>query len=307
MAFAMWRFWQKRGHLTEARRRLDGFDAAPWSRDDPVLRARLCEALGGVCWWQGEIEAMTVYYTEAADLWRAIGDRLELANALYNLSFAYSVPADWTEVTPQEVDAEGIGIRMLEEARSLFAEAHDERGEANTLWALGNRHYFRDVEEAGTVQFRQALEIFRRVGDRTMEAWSLHMLGSGLLRRGAIEEARECLHHAMRHFWAAGDAAGITLVFDDLSSLAVAEEDYERAARLRGAARALTTTTGVGLARFVDEWFEGKVRPNVRLFLSPEDLRRWGDEGAAMTLDDAVAYALDVTVTALGAEDHPES
>jgi tetratricopeptide (TPR) repeat protein len=196
---------------------------------------------------------------------------------------------------------------LLEEARSLFVEAHDERGEANTLWALGNRHYFRDQDEAGTVQFRQALEIFRRVGDRTMEAWSLHMLGSALLRRGSIAEAREDMQHAMRHFWAAGDAAGITLVFDDLSSLAVAEEDYERAARLRGAARSLTTTTGVGLARFIEEWFEEKVRPNVRQILSEEDLRRWGDEGAAMTLDGAVAYALGVTEGELGADDHPAS
>jgi hypothetical protein len=111
----------------------------------------------------------------------------------------------------------------------------------------------------------------------------------------------------MRHFWAAGDAAGITLVLDDLSSLAVAEEDYERAARLRGAARSLTTTTGVGLARFVEEWFEGKVRPNVQRFLSPEDLRRWGAEGAAMTLDAAVAYALNLTVADLAAGGQPES
>ena len=307
-AFAMWRFWQKRGHLTEARRRLEALGAAPWSRADPALRARLCEALGGVCWWQGEIAPMTIYYQEAADLWRSIGDRLELANALYNLSFAYTVPANLTSESAQTFDVDGVGIRLLEEARALFAEGHDERGEANTLWALGNRHYFRNEEDAGTVQFREALEIFRRVGDRTMEAWSLHMLGSGLLRRGgATPEARETLDHAMRHFWTAGDAAGMTLVFDDLSSLAVAEEDYERAARLRGAARSLTTTTGVGLARFVEEWFEEKVRPNVRQILSQEDLRRWGDEGAAMTLDAAVAYALGVSVADLASAAEVES
>ena len=40
LAFSMWRFWQKRGHLAEARRRLEAMAAAPWSRDDPRLRAR---------------------------------------------------------------------------------------------------------------------------------------------------------------------------------------------------------------------------------------------------------------------------
>jgi hypothetical protein len=294
----MWRLWQKRGHLSEARRRLEAFDAAPWSRDDPVLRARLCEALGGVCWWQADIPTMAGYYEEAVRLWRAQGDKRELANALYNYSFSFSVPSDLTGIAT-ELDPEGVGLRTLEEARALFAEVGDERGEANTLWALGNWRYFRDRDEAGAVQFREALEIFRRVGDRTMEAWSLHMLGSAVLRRGNIDEARTAIRHAMRHFWSAGDAAGMTLVFDDLSSLAVAEGDYERAARLRGAARSLTATTGVGLARFTEEWFEQTVRPSVRTVLGADDLRRWGDEGAAMTLDEAVAYSLDVSVADL--------
>src|SRR4029079_11785200 len=57
LAFATWRFWQKRGHLYEARRRLDAMAAADWSRRTPILRARLMEALGGVAWWQGDIAA----------------------------------------------------------------------------------------------------------------------------------------------------------------------------------------------------------------------------------------------------------
>ena len=61
-AFAMWRFWQKHGHLGEARRRLDAISAESWSRDDPRLRARLMEALGGVCWWQGDLASMRTAY-----------------------------------------------------------------------------------------------------------------------------------------------------------------------------------------------------------------------------------------------------
>ena len=48
IGFAMWRYWQKRGHLAEARRRLQAMADAPWSHADPRLRARLMEALGGV-------------------------------------------------------------------------------------------------------------------------------------------------------------------------------------------------------------------------------------------------------------------
>ena len=91
IGFAMWRYWQKRGHLAEARRRLQAMADAPWSRDDPRLRARLMEALGGVCWWQADIPAMGAAYQEALALWQEIGDQREIANALYNDSFRYAV------------------------------------------------------------------------------------------------------------------------------------------------------------------------------------------------------------------------
>ena len=92
LGFALWRFWQKRGHLAEARRRLGAMAAAPWSHDDPRLRAKLVEALGGACWWQGDLPEMTEHYREALDLWLAIGDAAEIANAYYNASFSYAVP-----------------------------------------------------------------------------------------------------------------------------------------------------------------------------------------------------------------------
>jgi tetratricopeptide (TPR) repeat protein len=126
-----------------------------------------------------------------------------------------------------------------------------------------------------------------------MEAWSLHQLGSAYLRLGHLPEAREQLLEALRLFKRASDTTGLTLAFDDLSSLAVAEGDLERAARLWGAARNLTNATGAGLAAFVDEAVEYDARPNIRRDLSPEELTRLGNEGAAMPLDEMVEYALN--------------
>jgi hypothetical protein len=99
----------------------------------------------------------------------------------------------------------------------------------------------------------------------------------------------------------------MTLVLDDFSSLAVAEGDLPRAARLRGAARILTATTGAGLAGFIEELYEEGIRPTARAAMSAEEIERYGAEGAAMSLDEAVAYALGVTVEELPAvttDDH---
>ena len=291
LAFAMWRFWQKRGHLPEARRRLDAIAAQSWARDDPARWARLMEALGGVAWWQADLASMAGFYREALRIWRELGDRREIANAAYNASFEFVAAANPED--RQHLDPDGVGLRLLEEARSLFAEVGDDVGAANTVWAIGNYQYFRAMGDHGAAQFREALEIFRRGGDRTMEAWSLHMLGSALLRTGHLDGSREATRHALRHFHEAGDAAGITLVLDDLSAVAVADGDMPRAARLRGAARNLTVETGAGLAGFIETWYEEGVRPSARQTMSREDLERLGAEGAAWSLDQAVAYALE--------------
>ena len=290
VAFSMWRFWQKHGHLAEARRRLVAMAAEPWSRDDPRLRARLMEALGGTYWWQGEIGLMGACYAEALEIWLSLGDTAEIANAYYNASFQYAVPNELAEGT--RIDEDRTGERYLQRALELFREVGDRRGEANTLWGLGNYHYFQAFDDLGIPSFGKALETFRAVGDRTMEAWSLHMLGTAQLRKGDVDHARGNVEHAMRHFYAAGDTAGITLTLDDLSSVAVAEGNLERAAILRGAARNLTVVTGAGLANYVEDLYETGARPKIVEHMSEAELERLSAEGAAMTLDEAVEFAL---------------
>ena len=307
LAFAMWRFWQKRGHLYEARRRLEAIAAAPWSHTDPVLRARLMEAVGGVLWWQADLPPMKAAYAEALEIWRRIGDRAEIANALYNYSFSFAVAADPSE-DPSTADPTGEGIAAQEEAYAIYREIGDLRGQANVLWGMGNAVYFGVTGDHGEARFRVALDLFRQVGDVTMEAWSLHMLGSALLRQGRYDEAGGHLRHALRHFYAASDAAGMALAFDDLHAHAVSEGDLERGARLYGAARRLTAATGAELAGYVDAQFEHQKRPHISGRLPAEDLERLMAEGAALTLDEAVAYALGVAPAELQTAVHgPDS
>jgi predicted ATPase/class 3 adenylate cyclase len=299
LGFAMWRYWQKRGHLAEARRRLQAIADAPWSRGDPRLRARLMEAVGGVAWWRADIPAMGDAYAEALSLWETIGDKREIANALYNDSFRYAVSE-----TPGERDPDRSGYNQMVRARDLAAEAGDERGRANALWGIGNWQYFHEAEDRGIGHFNEAIAVFRGLGDRTMEAWSHHMIGTAQIRVGPIEEARDHVQAAMRLFHGFGDVAGITLSLDDFASLAIATADLPRAARLWGAARALSAAGGVGLADFVDSQFEFYGRPNARLAIDPAELDRYALEGRAMTLDESVAYALETDIDALAPHDH---
>jgi len=52
------------------------------------------------------------------------------------------------------------------------------------------------------------------------------------------------------------------------------------------------------LASYVEDAFEGGVRPQIRSQMSADELERLGAEGAAMTIDEVVAYALERGVSA---------
>jgi len=207
--------------------------------------------------------------------------------------------ADWLEADPDRA-----GCDQMSRARDLATEIGDERGRGNALWGIGNWSYFHRAEDLGIEQFREALDIFHRLGDRTMEAWSHHMLGTSMIRNGPLAEARRHIEAGMRLFHGFGDVAGITLALDDFASIAIANGDLPRAARLWGAARALSSAGGVGLADFVDREFSFYERPNARQQMEADELEALAIEGRQMTLDESVAYALEVDIDALAPHDH---
>ncbi len=292
ITIAVWRFWQKRGYLREARTRVAALIERPWFATAPApLRAKTHEALGGIIYWHGLVYGARPDYEIALAIWREIGDQREIANATYNLSFCYSM-ALVEEVPP---DARQRADALLAEALTIYRSLGDDAGEANVYWGIGIQHYFAGDNAEAAVAFEAALALYRKVGDRTQEAWSLHQLGSSRLKLGETDVARVELADGLRLFTDAGDVAGVTLGLDDMAAVAVADGDFERAARLWGLARRLQASSGTGLAGVVENAFELATRPNAANAMAPEDLARHAAEGAAMPMLDGVRYALGET------------
>jgi predicted ATPase/class 3 adenylate cyclase len=289
VAFALWRFWQQRGYLNEAQTRLDDLRGRGWDLT-PLLRARLAEARGGVAYWQADQATAEACYTEALELWRQIGDRREIANALYNRAYA---EAAWIMGGEGGAGDAPRARTMLEEALAIYRDLGDVAGEGNILWALGSFHFFANEMPEAEQTYREALALHRAGQNRTMEAWSLHMLALALVSQQRAAEAKSAAREALAYFKEAGDVAGITLVLDDLSGVALFDEDLPRAGRMWGAARHLQAMTGADLAGFNETGFGSLGYPTARQVLSPEDLELYAAEGAAMSIDEAVAYAFE--------------
>jgi predicted ATPase/class 3 adenylate cyclase len=278
---SLWRFWQMRGHLHEARTRLETILALPGGNTDPATRMKALEAAGGVAYWQGDMAAAQPWYDECLELTRATGDEAALANALYNDAFPMLIGQD---NLPR-------ARMLLEEALPLYREQKDTSGVARCLWALGNYFYFEHVYGDAVAPLDESIELFRGLGDRFNLAWALHTRALVAAKSGAPATATPLVNEALGMFSETGDVSGIVMLLDDAALVARVEGNAVRATHLAGAAAAHQAASGTGLGTLlnVQEGLTG------REGLSEEAGAKAWAEGQAMSIEQAVAYALNTT------------
>jgi predicted ATPase/class 3 adenylate cyclase len=289
---ALWRFWQIRGYLREGRDRLGAVLALPGADDNPEARIRALWAAGGIAYWMGDFPASEVLYEEAERLSRQIGDRPAVAESLYNLAFPLLVG---------EIDEER-GREQFGEAARIFQELGDRGGRGKVLWAMSG-FLPEEADEVGIALATEALEIFRETGDRFHEGWAVRTLGIYASRVRLFDEAWGRLSEGLEIFRDAGDVPAIVTFLGSFTDLAVAEGDVQRALRLAGARAELSESTGEGISQWLGE-SEERRRLAERCESDADSARLWA-EGRAMSLEEAVAYALrqqGAGVSSLGAE-----
>ena len=139
LATALWRFWQQRGYLNEARRGIGSLEAQGWALE-PIDRARFDEAFGGVAYWQSDAPTARRHYDEALQVWRELDDKREIANALFNELRGHD--RHHGRQGPAPGAGSEVSTPLLDEALGIYRELGDAGGEGNILWALGSLHYF---------------------------------------------------------------------------------------------------------------------------------------------------------------------
>jgi predicted ATPase len=289
LVFALWRFWHMRGHIAEARTRVDRVLAMPeWTAEPGLARLRALEAAGGLAYWAADGEAASDHYAAAVAVARAIGDDAEVANALWNKSFA-SRPvrdsAEWLElITAGDTS-------LLDEALEIWTRLGDEHGMGRALWGLSEYYDYRGDAERGEAAATQALEIFERVGDPFWVSWSRFTRAFGRMLAGDMVGAAGDLAPTMREFWASRDVSGVTLVISAASILLLTQGREAEGYRLGGAERRLVAETGLHISSRVPMPGLAVIDPDT----TDPALRQALAEGAALTREEAV----DLTIAAL--------
>jgi tetratricopeptide (TPR) repeat protein len=258
---------------------------------------------------------------EGVALLRQLGDRPRLALALAQLG----MPLRDYRAFPR-------GREVLEEAVALGRELQDRETVALALYHLASifwyeRYADRPIEGAGTREsarqaseqpglalelsdvsapqagdsddavrmLNESLAIYRQRGD----AWGCGMVlvgGGGLAfwawATGDYTQAAASFAEGIRLYHRLRDDRSVADALNGLARVALSAGDAWRAARLFAAADAIYETGQTGRMRWAwPTWEED--RRAVRARLSAHDFAAAWAEGRAMTLEQAVAYALE--------------
>ena len=274
---ALWRFWQMRGHLVEARKRLDELTAP--GEGDPVFRAGAFEGLGGVAYWQGDFDGARDAYQSSLDLLRECGTEEEVANALYNLFFAYGFGGDFE-----------TGERLLREAQEIYHAVDDQEGLGRIAWGLGNMYHLSGDLEKARDRFTESVESLRGGDDDFSYGWAVDRLGVVLTALGEIDEARKLLTEALDLFTISEDISATTIIFNDFADNALRAGNLDRALRIAGAVTALRARSGADLVAATVNEIEGMQEAVAVAAVGTDLAATLRVEGREMSFHEALAY-----------------
>ncbi len=275
---ALWRFWHLHGHLAEGRRWTEEMLALPAASLRTTERAKALTALGGLAYWQEDEPATRRAYKEALDIARQLGDRYGEAEGLYNLAYSPAYAGDIPSA-----------VAMFEESRTAFEELGIRRGIADVLWILGIVARLEGDLSRSRALAEESLWLHREAGDLFGVTDALHTLGRTALAQGDLATAASSFLEALDNDEQVGNRTGMAIVLDNLAGKASAEGQHLRALRLGGSSQAIKEAAGGHAPPPLIDLPDP--REAARAPLGEAAVRAAWEEGRAMTLEQALAYA----------------
>jgi predicted ATPase len=322
---AIWRFWQMRGYLSEGRGWLEqALVLLESETTDQVImaaRAKVLKGAGVLAWAQGEHVPATTLFEKALALFRELGDRDGVAALYNNLGVIALHRGDYARAMElieasltlrrEQRDIWGIATCLnnlgatagkqgdnaqaqsyYRESLDLYRQLGNKTGVAFTLNNLGDVTLLQGNNDQAYTLYAEALAVRRELGDRVGVAASLARLGAVALRQSNATEAQLLYGESLTLLWELGDKERIAENLMGFAAIAAAQKQLERSARLWGAAEAVREAIGAPLAPGDDRTNYEREMAAVRAQFSEAAFATAWTQGRAMSLEEAVAFAL---------------
>lgn len=298
-------FWHIFGFWTEGRARLE--TALARSAGTPsALLPKVIIGAARLAYRQGDRPRARTLCEEGLALSRAVGDRSGEACCLLWLGILDMAESDAARAAPR-----------LEESLAIYRALGDRWWTVEALSFLASLAVMRDDFGRAHSLHEESLAVARETGNRNNITTALRNLGHLALRRGDDGAAANYFSESLRlcretESAAAGDSdegveslgprpavfllpGVITECFDSLARVACVRGAYEPAARLFGATEASLENLGGQLPLWSDIAEHDRYVGATRAALGDPRFEAAREQGRAMSLNQAVEYALAVT------------
>jgi predicted ATPase len=278
--------------------------------------------LGYIAVNQGDAAAGRRLYEESLALFGELGDRIGQARVLAQLSYMSSEDAEQASIYAEQglalcreagdqvnVSRRLVGLATLACRKSDYATASQRMQEALSIQRQLELKY--DLAESldvyGRVAFRQgdpdlarasyleSIALNDELGRSGENIWPRVDLAYLFLRQGQFAPARLGFVDSLARVQSSENMGGVTYIMEGLASLAVAEGRMERAARLFAWADYMRRKNGghrpANEQADVDRDFS-----ILRAHLDEADLQAAASAGQAMTIEEAIALAIQAEV-----------
>jgi tetratricopeptide (TPR) repeat protein len=272
-------FWRLGSHVREGVRWLDSLLALPGAAGSTLGRARALHAAGELHAWINMPERYLHFAQEAVAIYRDLGDSRGIAAAVQELG--------WAELQLGHLE----GARnQLEEARRLSIGLEDRQKAGECSNGLGMLALLEDRPEQARPLFEEALETFKDLSNTYWVALMELIVSQVDRKEGKFEAADKRIRSGLSTFQQLDSPMGTMWALYSFADVALHRGEQERALRLVGACDALRERVGdmptLAMATM------GDVGEAARSILNEATAESLYQEGLAMDLDDAVAYAL---------------
>lgn len=286
LSIALAPLWMARGRLAEGIGWFEKVLATPGGND--ITRGNAYFQAGLLAFWPGDDERAAAFHGEALAIGRRTGDPTVTAQALTGLA---------------RIALRSGNAADIKEARWLCREAltitegtDDRTGRSNALHVLGVAAQMAgDFAEAKELMSKR-VALARDTGNLatvSSEAGNLSMVERQL---GNLDEAESLAREALDIDHKRGDEWAMPYKISGLAAVATDRGDFERAAKLVGAAEAMMGREGADWPPDERPHYE-RMLTRIPRALGEEEFERVRAIGRGMSNDEAVAFALKPATT----------
>ncbi|CAA9430836.1 MAG: hypothetical protein AVDCRST_MAG01-01-2927 [uncultured Rubrobacteraceae bacterium] len=280
IGWGIYEFWFRRGYTGEGLRWMERA-LAEGSAPLDLARSRALFVAAILSFLRGEPDQAAASALESVAAAREASDPETLAYALGMHGLA--------ALSRGDLDA---AEAVLPEALALFRGLGDPQGVSSGLYGLANLALARGDGDEAMRLLGEGEALSREAGNWSMLATCLGTQAISTRLDGDDARTAELLRRSVEIAGMLRDDYNVVFCVTGLAGVAAREGRAERAARLFGVADALSEKTGAGVSWSVLRNLNERDLAVTREMLDSEAFEAAWAEGRAMTLEEAVAYAL---------------